>query len=152
VRAIVLTGDGKIFRRVRICRSAALLQEPGGCSRHNRLVRLVHCVMECPKPVIAPVNGAAISAGACSLNPTSRRRGSLSNETIRARGRRPPRQRFQPVGCAADDLYGQARAPTLPHELVPSVPRSVSLPSAGIGKTIAEKVPLQLLRPSVRSD
>ena len=65
VRAIVLTGDGKIFSAgADLSERPALLQEPGGYSRHNRLVRAsFDCVMECPKPVIAAVNGAAIGAG-----------------------------------------------------------------------------------------
>jgi enoyl-CoA hydratase len=74
VRAIVLTGDGKIFSAgADLSERPALLQEPGGYSRHNRLVRAsFDCVMECPKPVIAAVNGAAIGAVACSpSSPTS---------------------------------------------------------------------------------
>lgn len=65
VRAVVLTGDGKTFSAgADLSERAALLEEPGGYARHNRLVRAsFDCVMECPKPVIAAVNGAAIGAG-----------------------------------------------------------------------------------------
>jgi enoyl-CoA hydratase/carnithine racemase len=65
VRAIILTGDGRAFSAgADLSERAALLEEPGGYARHNRLVRAsFDVVMECPKPVIAAVNGAAIGAG-----------------------------------------------------------------------------------------
>jgi len=65
VRAIILTGEGKAFSAgADLSERPALLTEPGGYSRHNRLVRAsFDCVMECPKPVIAAVNGAAVGAG-----------------------------------------------------------------------------------------
>jgi enoyl-CoA hydratase/carnithine racemase len=48
VRAIVLTGDGKTFSAgADLSERPALLSEPGGYSRHNRLVRAsFDCVME----------------------------------------------------------------------------------------------------------
>lgn len=66
IRAIVLTGDGKAFSAgADLKERSALLEEPGGYGRHNRLVRAsFDCVIECTKPVIAAVNGAAIGAGA----------------------------------------------------------------------------------------
>lgn len=65
VRAIVLTGDGRQFSAGADLRErAALAEEPGGFGRHNRLVRAsFDVVLECKKPIIAAVNGAAIGAG-----------------------------------------------------------------------------------------
>ena len=63
VRAIVLTGAGKTFS------AGADLSErptdaPGAYAAHNRRVRAsFDCLLECPKPIIAAVNGAAIGAG-----------------------------------------------------------------------------------------
>jgi enoyl-CoA hydratase len=64
VRAIILTGGGKTF-----CAGADLndrpdSQVPGAYSQHNRHVReTFNALIECPKPIIAAVNGAAIGAG-----------------------------------------------------------------------------------------
>ncbi|WP_066800843.1 enoyl-CoA hydratase/isomerase family protein [Sphingomonas soli] len=68
IRAIVLTGEGKAFSAgADLSERPAIADEPGGYSRHNRLVRATFdVVLECPKPVIAAVNGAAIGA-ACVL-------------------------------------------------------------------------------------
>jgi enoyl-CoA hydratase len=65
VRAVVLTGAGKAFSAgADLKERPALSQEAGAYPRHNRLVRAAfEAVMECPKPVIAAVNGAAIGAG-----------------------------------------------------------------------------------------
>ncbi len=65
IRAIVLTGEGKAFSAgADLTERSAIADEPGGYARHNRLVRSAFdVVMECPKPVIAAVNGAAIGAG-----------------------------------------------------------------------------------------
>jgi enoyl-CoA hydratase len=65
IRAIVLTGEGKIFSAgADLTERPGILAEPGGYARHNRLVRAsCDVVMECSKPVIAAVNGAAIGAG-----------------------------------------------------------------------------------------
>jgi enoyl-CoA hydratase/carnithine racemase len=65
VRAIVLTGDGRAFSAGADLRERPNLgNEAGAYPRHNRLVRAAFdAVMECEKPVIAAVNGAAIGAG-----------------------------------------------------------------------------------------
>ncbi|WP_235913862.1 enoyl-CoA hydratase/isomerase family protein [Teichococcus coralli] len=65
VRAIVLTGDGRAFSAGADLRERPNLAEvPGAYPRHNRLVRAsFDAVLECGKPVIAAVNGAAIGAG-----------------------------------------------------------------------------------------
>lgn len=65
VRAIVLAAEGRTFSAgADLTERASILTEPGGYARHNRLVRAAFdCVLECPKPVIAAVNGAAIGAG-----------------------------------------------------------------------------------------
>ena len=65
VRAIVLTGAGRAFSAgADLKERPGLSEEPGAYPRHNRLVRAAFdCVMECEKPVVAAVNGAAIGAG-----------------------------------------------------------------------------------------
>ncbi|MFK8079668.1 MAG: enoyl-CoA hydratase/isomerase family protein [Granulosicoccus sp.] len=63
VRAIIITGEGKAFSA-----GADLSERPtddaGHYTAHNRRVRAsFDCLLECPKPIIAAVNGAAVGAG-----------------------------------------------------------------------------------------
>ncbi|MBK1687209.1 enoyl-CoA hydratase/isomerase family protein [Rubrivivax gelatinosus] len=65
VRAVILTGDGKVF-----CAGADLkgraetIKGPGDLPAHSRRTReCFHAIRECAKPVIAAVNGAALGSG-----------------------------------------------------------------------------------------
>ena len=65
VRAIVLTATGKVFSAgADIREKQGLGATPGDHFRANRLTRdAFYSVLDCPKPVIAAVNGATLGAG-----------------------------------------------------------------------------------------
>lgn len=65
VRAIVLCSRGKVFCAGADIKAKTMMSdEPGTYVRANRLIReAFYCILECPKPVIAAVHGAAIGAG-----------------------------------------------------------------------------------------
>jgi enoyl-CoA hydratase len=65
VRVVILTAEGKTFCAGADIKERTLMTgEPGEYGALNRLVReMFYSIMECPKPVIAAVNGAALGAG-----------------------------------------------------------------------------------------
>jgi enoyl-CoA hydratase len=65
VAAVVLTGAGKVFcAGADIRERSGMAQAVGAYGKHNRLVReCYYAIVECSKPVVAAVNGAALGAG-----------------------------------------------------------------------------------------
>ncbi|OFV89997.1 MAG: enoyl-CoA hydratase [Acidobacteria bacterium RBG_16_68_9] len=65
VRVAILTGIGDVFSAgADVKERPGLVKEPGDYSRHNRITReCFFSIKECPKPVIAAVNGPAAGAG-----------------------------------------------------------------------------------------
>lgn len=158
VRAIVLTGEGRAFSAgADLSERAAILEESGGYARHNRLVRAAFdCVTECPKPVVAAVNGAAIGAGCvlalvCDILVVAEEAFLAMTEVDYglAGGVRHVLRAFSPSDArlmiyTAKRIYG----PELLRMNVASVcaPRErVMEEAAGIARTIAEKVPLAVV-------
>jgi enoyl-CoA hydratase len=65
IRAVILTGAGKVF-----CAGADLkgragnIRHPGDLSAHSRRTReCFHAIRECAKPVVVAINGAALGSG-----------------------------------------------------------------------------------------
>jgi len=65
VRSVVLTGAGKTFSaRADIESRAGTTRGPGENWAHNRRAReCFHSIVECKKPVVGAINGAALGAG-----------------------------------------------------------------------------------------
>jgi enoyl-CoA hydratase len=66
VRVVILTAAGDVFSAGADIKERAGMAErqPGDYPRHNRVVReFFNAISDCPKPVIAAVNGPAIGAG-----------------------------------------------------------------------------------------
>ncbi len=65
VRAVVLTGEGKVFcAGADLKGRAEVIKGPGDLPAHARRTReCFHAIRECAKPVVAALNGAALGAG-----------------------------------------------------------------------------------------
>lgn len=65
IRAVVLTGAGKVFcAGADLKGRAEVIKGPGDLLAHSRRTReCFHAIRECAKPVIAAINGAALGSG-----------------------------------------------------------------------------------------
>lgn len=65
VRAVVLTGAGKVFcAGADLKGRAEVIKGPGDLPAHSRRTReCFHAIRECAKPVVAAINGAALGSG-----------------------------------------------------------------------------------------
>jgi enoyl-CoA hydratase len=157
VRAVVLTGEGKVF-----CAGADLkgradvIKGPGDLPAHSRRTReCFHAIRECAKPVIVAINGAALGAGlaiaaSADILITSEK-GSLGLPEIDVgllgggshAGRLFPHttlrhMMFTGYRISADELYrlGVVLQVTTPEGLLPA--------ALEIAQTIASKSPLSV--------
>jgi enoyl-CoA hydratase/carnithine racemase len=65
VRAVVLTGEGKVFcAGADLKGRAEVIKGPGDLVAHSRRTReCFHAIRECAKPVVVAINGAALGSG-----------------------------------------------------------------------------------------
>ena len=65
VRAVILTGEGKVFcAGADLKGRAEIIKGPGDLLAHSRRTReCFHAIRECAKPVVAAINGAALGSG-----------------------------------------------------------------------------------------
>lgn len=65
VRAVVLTGAGKVFcAGADLKGRASVIKGPGDLPAHSRRTReCFHAIRECAKPVVCAINGAALGSG-----------------------------------------------------------------------------------------
>jgi enoyl-CoA hydratase/carnithine racemase len=65
IRAVVLTGEGKVFcAGADLKGRAEMIKGPGDLVAHSRRTReCFHAIRECAKPVVVAINGAALGAG-----------------------------------------------------------------------------------------
>ncbi len=65
IRAVILTGEGKVFcAGADLKGRAEMIKGPGDLVAHSRRTReCFHAIRECAKPVVVAINGAALGSG-----------------------------------------------------------------------------------------